>query len=78
MIAHWLAAGVLKLGSAGLDEPVLGGVLVFGISGITVVYLAFVHDEMDAGIVLKALGIGLVFMAIVAFLWPHRPWPSGA
>lgn len=78
MTDYWPAGGLVELGSAGLDEPVLGGALVFGISGITIVYLAFVHDEMDAGIVLKAVGVGLLLMALVAFLWPLRPWPSGA
>lgn len=72
-----LSGSALKLGSSGLNEPVFGGVIVFGITGMTIVYLAFFHDEMDAGIVLKALGIGLVLMAVVAFLWPLRPWPTG-
>lgn len=78
MIALAIPRLSLKLGTAGLDEPVVGGAIVFGVSGLTVVYLAFVHEEMDAGIVLKGLGVGLVVMALVALAWPLRPWPTGA
>lgn len=77
MTGFQLPGSVLKLGSSGLNEPVFGGMIVFGISGITIVYLAFVHEEMDAGIVLKALGVALVLMALVALFWPLRPWPTG-
>lgn len=77
MTGFQLSGSALKLGSSGLNEPVFGGIIVFGITGITIVYLAFVHEEMDAGIVLKALGLGLVLMALVALLWPLRPWPTG-
>lgn len=65
----------LQLGTAKANEPIYGGTLVFGLAGVSVLYLAFVRDEMDAGIQMKVLGIVLVGLAVLAAFWPARPWP---
>lgn len=74
MIDHVLVTFALQWGSAGADEPIYGGTIVFGIAGAAVLYLSFVREEMDAGLQLKALGIALVLLAVTSALWPMRPW----
>ncbi|WP_129116008.1 hypothetical protein [Halegenticoccus tardaugens] len=66
---------VLRLGYAGQNEPVVGGALVFLIAAVGVLYLSFVRDEMDAGLVMKIGGFLLLGMALLAYFWPMRPWP---
>lgn len=70
-----LLAVALQLGSAKANEPIYGGALVFGLTGLSVLYLAFVRDEMDAGIQMKVIGIVLLAFALLAAFWPMRPWP---
>lgn len=66
---------VLPFGTAGPNEPVYAGTIVFGSVGLVVAYLAFIHEEMDAGVLLKAGSILFFVLAIVATFWPMRPWP---
>lgn len=75
MFFETITALALQLGSAGLDEPIYGGVIIFGITGVIVLYLAFIHEEMDANIQMKVLGILLVALALLSAFWPVRPWP---
>lgn len=65
---------VLQLGASGSEEPVIGGLLVFGLAGLSMLYLSFVRTEMDAGPVLKASGFVFLAMALLSFFWPYRPW----
>jgi hypothetical protein len=66
---------LLNIGTAGMEEPVLAGTLIFGIVGIALAYLTLVRKEFETGIVLQ-VGMVLMFvMAILAFFWPSRPWP---
>lgn len=64
-----------QLGYSGRNEPIIGGVLIFLIAGLSITYLAFVRDEMKAGPVLKVGGILLLALAVLAYFWPQRPWP---
>lgn len=66
---------VLRLGYSGQNEPIVGGALIFLIAAISVLYLSFIRDEMDAGIVMKIGGILLLGLAVLAYFWPMRPWP---
>lgn len=63
------------LGAAGQNQPIYGGTVVFGLTGLALFYLAFVSDEMEAGPVLKGMAISLLLLAVLAFTWPSRPWP---
>lgn len=65
----------LRLGTAGPNEPVYAGTVVFGGVGLVLTYLAFVHDEMDAGLLLKAGSVIFFVLAVVSAFWPMRPWP---
>lgn len=66
---------LLRLGYAGRNEPVVGGALVFLIAAAGVLYLSYVRDEMETGLVMKVGGFLLLGLAILAFFWPMRPWP---
>lgn len=66
---------VLRLGYSGQNEPIVGGALIFLIAAISVLYLSFIRDEMDAGIVMKIGGFLLLGLAVLAYFWPMRPWP---
>lgn len=63
------------LGRAGANEPIYAGTLIFGIVGLTLVYLSFVREEMNPGPVMKVGSILLLVFAVIAFFWPMRPWP---
>lgn len=67
---------VVLLGRAGENSPIYGGTLVFGFTGVCLFYLAFISDEFESGLVLKAMSIGLLFFAVLAFAWPARPWAT--
>jgi hypothetical protein len=70
------AAVILQqLGYSGQNEPIVGGALIFLIAGLSIGYLAFVRNEMNAGIVLKIGSVLLLGLAVLAFFWPQRPWP---
>lgn len=64
-----------RLGTSGTNQPIYGGTLVFGVTGLILFYLAFINDEMEAGRVLKGMSIALLAFAILATAWPLRPWP---
>lgn len=64
-----------RLGTSSANQPIYGGTLVFGVTGLILFYLAFVNDEMEAGRVLKGMSIALLALAILATAWPMRPWP---
>jgi hypothetical protein len=64
-----------QLGYSARNEPILGGALIFLIAGLSISYLAFVRKEMNAGPVLKAGGVLLLALAVLAYYWPQRPWP---
>ncbi|WP_416840415.1 hypothetical protein [Haloferax sp. DFSO52] len=66
---------LLQLGTAKANEPIYGGTLVFGAAGLSILYLSFVRDEMDAGIQMKVMGFALLGLALLAAFWPLRPWP---
>lgn len=69
-------AAVLQwLGTAGENQPIYGGTLMFGVVGLGLFYFAFVSKEMESGPVLKGLSIGLLVLAVLAAFWPSRPWP---
>lgn len=70
-----IMAVVLHLGAAGADEPIYRGTIVFGINGLSVLYLEFIHEEMDTSIQMKVLGIVLLALAILSAFWPARLWP---
>lgn len=65
----------LSIGTAGPNEPVYAGTIVFGGVGLVLAYLAFLHDEMDAGILLKAGTVMFFALSVVSTFWPMRPWP---
>lgn len=65
----------LKIGTAGLNEPVWTGVIVFGFVTLAIGYLAFVRREFGAGIVLKAGTVLLFLLTLLSYFWPSRPWP---
>ncbi|MFC6823647.1 hypothetical protein [Halopelagius fulvigenes] len=58
-----------------MNEPVLAGVLVFGIVTLALGYLSFVRREFGAGIVLKAGTVLLLLLTLLSYFWPSRPWP---
>jgi len=64
-----------KLGYSAQNEPIVGGALIFLIAGLSIGYLAFVRNEMKAGIVLKTGSLLLLALAALALFWPQRPWP---
>jgi|GEM_PF-4883032 len=64
-----------KLGYSAQNEPIIGGALIFLIAGLSIGYLAFVRNEMNAGIVLKVGSVLLLAFAALALFWPQRPWP---
>jgi hypothetical protein len=64
-----------KLGYSAQNEPIIGGALIFLIAGLSIGYLAFVREEMKAGIVLKVGSVLLLVLAALAIFWPQRPWP---
>lgn len=66
---------LLSLGNAGMNEPIMTGVVVFGITGAAIAYLSFVRHEFDAGLVLKAGTVMLFALALLSYYWPSRPWP---
>lgn len=69
------SAAALQIGYSGQNEPIIGGALIFLIAGLSISYLAFVRTEMNAGPVLKIGGVLLLLFAVLAYYWPHRPWP---
>lgn len=73
--ADTLLTAALQLGTAKANEPIYGGTLIFGLAGVSILYLAFVRDEMDAGVQMKIIGLVLVGLAVLAAFWPARPWP---
>jgi hypothetical protein len=70
-----LAAVPLRIGTAGLDQRVWAGVLVFGFVTLALGYLSFVRREFGAGIVLKAGTVLLFVLTLLSYFWPSRPWP---
>lgn len=64
-----------KLGYSAQNDPIVGGALIFLIAGLSIGYLAFVRNEMNAGIVLKIGSVLLLALAALAIFWPQRPWP---
>ncbi len=75
MINQIILQAILKLGSAGPNSPIYGGALVFALTGLTLFYLSFVSDEFEAGVVLRFMSIALLAFALLAIVWPSRPWP---
>lgn len=71
------AVGVvaLKFGESGANEPITGGVIIFGITAVALYYLAYVRTEMNAGFVLRMAPFFMLLLAVVAATWPWRPWP---
>lgn len=63
------------LGTTAQNQPIYAGTLVFGVTGLVLFYLSFVNDEMEAGVVLKGMSIGLIALTLLATFWPMRPWP---
>ena len=62
------------LGTAGPNESLWAGVIIFFITGFALFYLSFINNEMDAGPVLKAMSIVLIFFGVLSLFWPIRPW----
>lgn len=65
----------LKLGEAGLNEPIVGGAIVFFVAGVTLFYMGYLREEMNPGLMLRLGGFIMFAFAILALLWPSRPWP---
>lgn len=65
----------LQIGQSGLNEPIFGGVIIFGITTLALYYLAYVRTEMNAGIVLRVAPFFMLLLTILAAIWPWRPWP---
>ena len=74
MTGTTLLAFAGRLGTAGANEPILAGVVVFGLVGVVLTYLSFFHQQMEAGPVLKALSVAMLALAAVSYVWPMRPW----
>lgn len=70
-----LTVVLLRIGNAGMDQPVWAGVVIFGVVTVALGYLSFVRQEFDAGIVLKAGTILLFALMVLSYFWPSRPWP---
>lgn len=66
---------VLQIGQSGLDEPILGGFIIFGTAAVALYYLAYVRTEMNAGIILRVAPFVMLLFAVLALIWPWRPWP---
>lgn len=66
---------VLQLGTSGLNEPIYGGAVIFGIATLALYYLGYVRTEMNAGIILRAAPLVMLLFTILALIWPWRPWP---
>lgn len=75
MSVHHLIPLLIELGYAGENQPIIGGALVFLVAGLSIGYLAFVRDEMNAGPVLKVGSVLLLALSVLALFWPQRPWP---
>lgn len=66
---------ILKFGYAGKNEQIVGGAVVFLIAAAGVLYLSFIHKEMETGLVMKVGGVLLLVLTVLAYFWPMRPWP---
>jgi hypothetical protein len=69
---------LLRLGAQGHNEPVLGGVIVFGLTGLAILYISIFNEEFAGSIMFRALGVIMLLLAAVSYLWPYRPWPTAA
>jgi hypothetical protein len=63
-----------SLGTSGENEPLYGGVIIFVIVGVSMLYLAYIRTEMDAGRIVKIIGFVSLAFALLALSWPMRPW----
>lgn len=70
-----MSLAILKLGEAGLEEPIVGGAIVFAVAGATLVYMGYLREEMNPGLMLRLGGFIMFFFALLALFWPSRPWP---
>lgn len=75
MATATLLAVMSALGTAGQNQPVYAGTIIFGIVGLSLAYLAFVSEEMDSDIQLKLISVFLLLLAVLSAFWPMRPWP---
>lgn len=70
------AVVLLQLGSAGENDIVAAGVIVFGIVGACCLYLYYYQSEMKVGPVVRNIGYACLLLALLSLLWPWRPWPA--
>lgn len=66
---------VLNIGESALNEPILGGFIIFGTAAVALYYFGYVRTEMNAGIILRVAPLVMLLFAVLALIWPWRPWP---
>lgn len=67
---------LLQLGSAGENDIVIAGVIVFGLVGACCLYLYYYQSEMKAGTIVRNIGYACLLLAVLSLIWPWRPWPA--
>lgn len=66
---------LLRFGAPGQDEPLLAGTFIFGFVALVLTYFVVFREEMDTTRVTKGLIVVLFGLAVLALVWPQRPWP---